>query len=213
MTMAQDFVANAGDEGWITTFFTNHIVAVVYSQSQNNPGVHNMGLVDGWTTGGLNIGYTGRTDTGANMPVVSVANEPGFGDTFPSYWCPYQANQAPHAYLRNAAPYMFTAKMDGCSFGIGGASPNGSVRVSHCNVAGKGKEQLTMLENFFSTRTRGLRTTFGRSSYRFPVGNTASTMATTFGIRVGNDWKFYSQVYAVDIIAKTLTFMALIPVL
>jgi hypothetical protein len=213
MTMAQDFVAHAGDEAWITTFFTNHIVAVVYSPSQNNPGVHDLGVVDGWTTGGFNIGFTGRTGSGGNMPVVSVANEPGFGDTFSSYWCPYQANAAPHAYLRNAAPYMFTAKMDGCSFGIGSPSSNGSVRVSHCNAGGRGPEQMTMLENFFSTRTRGMRTAFGRSSYRFYVGDTASTMATTFGIRVGNEWKFYSQVYLVDRTAMTLTFVSLVPVL
>jgi len=212
MTMAQDFTANAGDEVWIKTFFETHIVMVVYVQSENDTGVHNMGIVDGWTTSGMNLNYTGRTDTGGALPVVSITNEPGLADTFQSYWCPYEGNTAKHAYLRRAAPYMFTAKMDGCTFGVGSASSQGSVRVAHCNQGGQGQQQQTILENFFSTRTRGLRATLGPASYRFRVGNSGSTMATTFGILVGNTWKFYSQVYMVDILAKTLTFGGLLPV-
>jgi hypothetical protein len=212
MTMAQDFTANAGNEGWITTFFQNHIVMIVYLPSENNTGVHSMGIVAGWTTGGMNLGYTGRTDTGAAMPVVSIANEPGLVDTFQSYWCPYEGNDAKHAYLRRAASYMFTAKMDGCTFGVGNASPQGSVRVSHCNQGGHGQQQLTILENFFSTRTRSLRSTFGPSSYRFQVGDSSSTMATTFGILVGTTWKFYSQVYIVNRSMRTLTFGGLLPI-
>lgn len=212
MTIAQDFAAHAGDEAWVTNFFQTHIVMVVYIPSQNTTGVHAMGVVDGWTTAGMDLGYTGRTDAGGAMPVVSVANEPSHVDTFNSYWCPYEANAAPHAYLRAAASYMFTAKMDGCTFGVGSASGNGSVRVSHCNSGGRGQEQLTMLEDFFSSRTRGLSRTLGPASYRFRSG-TASTMATTFGIRVGNEWKFYSQVYMVDRTARTLTYCTLLPVI
>src|SRR5262245_48950295 len=36
-----------------------------------------------------------------------------------AYWCPYEQNQLRQVQLSNLADYMFTAKMDGCSFGIG----------------------------------------------------------------------------------------------
>ncbi len=40
MSIARDFVDNAGKEAWIIDFFDRHIVMVVYGPKQNEEGVH-----------------------------------------------------------------------------------------------------------------------------------------------------------------------------
>jgi hypothetical protein len=212
MTIAQDFVTHAGDEDWIKNFFATHIVMTSYGSARNTKGIHMMGVVDGWTTGGMNLNYAGRTSTGGVLPVVTVANESTMVDTFASYWCPYAKNNAPHVHLKSGASWMFTAKMDGCSFGIGIPSGTGSVYVAHANQGGKGDEQLTMLQGHTKFAGGLSGNSYGPANYRYIVSGTASTMATTFGIRVGTTWKFYSQVTLVDRGAKTLTWTGLLPV-
>src|SRR5690606_4694771 len=41
----------------------------------------------------------------------------GTGDIFMGYWCPYEIDKTRYVTLTGAADYMFTATMDGCSFG------------------------------------------------------------------------------------------------
>ena len=54
---------------------------------------------------------------------------------FMGYWCPYDIDRTSYVTLSGAADYMFTATMDGCSFGVGTPSKDGTVTVSHSNSA------------------------------------------------------------------------------
>ena len=56
------------------------------------------------------------------------------GTDFNAYWCPYASDTVNRVTLAGAADYMFTPTMNGCSFGIGIAAPDGSVRVAHANT-------------------------------------------------------------------------------
>src|SRR5262245_29002349 len=56
-----------------------------------------------------------------------------------AYWCPYHADQTLSAFLKQEARFMFTAVMNGCSFGIGSATNNGSRMVYHANKAATGQ--------------------------------------------------------------------------
>ncbi len=56
------------------------------------------------------------------------------GTDFNAYWCPYHSDSVNRVTLSGAADRMFTATMNGCSFGVGVAAPDGSVRVAHANT-------------------------------------------------------------------------------
>ncbi|HLZ06972.1 MAG TPA: hypothetical protein VKT80_00125, partial [Chloroflexota bacterium] len=56
------------------------------------------------------------------------------GDRFEAYWCPYEDEKVRAVTLGGAADLMFTAKMTGCSFGVGIPAQDGSVRVAHANL-------------------------------------------------------------------------------
>jgi hypothetical protein len=60
-------------------------------------------------------------------------------DAFETYWVPY-AQDTPGllTMLGNDAEFMFTAKMTGCSFGIGSHAGNGVVGVAHSNAMASG---------------------------------------------------------------------------
>lgn len=42
---------------------------------------------------------------------------------FHAYWCPYAQHETVSGLLGNGARFVFTARMDGCSFGIGSQTP------------------------------------------------------------------------------------------
>lgn len=50
------------------------------------------------------------------------------------YWCPYQDDTIQSTTVGNAANIMFTAPMNGCSFGVGSPAEDGSRYVAHINM-------------------------------------------------------------------------------
>lgn len=74
---------------------------------------------------------------GKSIPVyemVQANSSTPTDDKFKSYWCPYQDEHVHSVTVASAANYCFTAKMDGCSFGIGMAGGDKSVTVAHANL-------------------------------------------------------------------------------
>jgi hypothetical protein len=57
----------------------------------------------------------------------------GNNDEIRGYWCPYRAEDCLGTMVGNEADYMFTATMNGCSFGVGSATSDGSRAVYHAN--------------------------------------------------------------------------------
>lgn len=55
------------------------------------------------------------------------------GTEFDAYWCPYKQDEVHAVTLSGEADRMFTATMNGCSFGVGIPSLDGAVRVAHAN--------------------------------------------------------------------------------
>jgi hypothetical protein len=63
----------------------------------------------------------------------------------PAYWLAYEADKSKRAVLGDAEGFMFTANMDGCSFGYGSETGTGAVLVGHANAASTGVETVRNL--------------------------------------------------------------------
>lgn len=122
------------------------------------------------------------------------------GDIFMGYWCPYEINKTRYVTLTGAADYMFTATMDGCSFGIGTPASDGTVMVSHSNSAQD--DTATSHQPMIDAQKRKLRSLLGKKSKVFDpsdyrtrglIKKKADVSAMTFGVRDGKKWKFYAH--------------------
>ena len=124
----------------------------------------------------------------------------GDTDVFMAYWCPYTNQQTRYTTLTNLAEYMFTATMDGCSFGIGSRTPDGTCLVSHSNQ--NQFETPDSKDEMISKQKGALRGLLGSKAKLFQpkdyrsVGTfkkTHGVSAATFGICDNNKWKFYAH--------------------
>ncbi|HJZ56224.1 MAG TPA: hypothetical protein VKE74_14755, partial [Gemmataceae bacterium] len=142
----------------------------------------------------------------------------GGDDLIAAYWCPYENGDCRGVMLGPSAPYMFTATMNGCSFGVGSATAGGQRMVYHVNKEVHGidvtdqqavdagfvtmaKSQKKKLRkrhvpqtNIIDPRTYG----GGTVAVNKPVfGNVyviVNTL-TTVGLRLNNTWRFYTHLY------------------
>lgn len=64
----------------------------------------------------------------------------------PVYFCGYEQNKTIPLMLKNAAFWMFTVTMDGCTFGVGSQARGnlGSVRVAHANNASQASPDISI---------------------------------------------------------------------
>jgi hypothetical protein len=166
-------------------------------------------------------------DLVASVPVTSLGGgggavyrlkdaKPTAADHLIAYWCPYHDNRQLGVMLEGDAPYMFTAVMDGCSFGIGSANPDGSRAVFHANMkkaAGTMKpekqksvekaigrqvaEQNKLLSHMFVPDGNIIGPEFYGGGIDLPGGGWSTTYAvkfrsTTVGLRVKGQWTFYT---------------------
>lgn len=149
------------------------------------------------------------------MKKVGDADE---ADKFDAYWCPYANDQVNAITVADEAAYLFTAKMDGCSFGVGMAGPDGAVRVAHANttnskalddivqqiiaagVKDPAKANALAMAKFRTKSSEqmeqltgaigGMSTAVGPLDY-----SAVGLMSTTFGVRVKGEWNFYFHLY------------------
>jgi hypothetical protein len=134
---------------------------------------------------------------------VVVANGVAVDVPFAAFFCPYEPNKTLGTTVTNGARLMFTAEMDGCSFGIGSPANDGSRLVYHANRnVGGGAPQL-------NAQDQDLRTWF-RNQHTFihgvlsPVDYRRSSKgtfyeATTIAVADNhNQWSFYSQRHALE---------------
>jgi len=98
---------------------------------------------------------------------------------------------------------MFTTAMDGCSFGIGSATPSGARMVYHSNLASMGSASAPTQQGDAQNTTLSLVLgstlghIFGPNDYRSSDGG-GLQRSTTVGLRALNtgQWHFFSQVYS-----------------
>jgi hypothetical protein len=154
------------------------------------------------------VGKKMGTDVHVYMLRKRNARDPD-DSTFYAYWCPYSQNETLSAMLGNSARFMFTATMDGCSFGVG-SQRSGYCRVAHANLGGYGAR----MESAYGTDNgRELQATgqvnqlqhalgganidvINPTDYMNDADGVRALKSTTFGVHdVGRDWRFYTQRY------------------
>jgi hypothetical protein len=122
---------------------------------------------------------------------------------FEVYWCPYKEDSLMSTTVGNLANIMFTAPMNGCSFGVGAATADGSRYVAHSNM----KSQ----RNAWSKQDAILRgSRLGDrliSPAMYMGGHDDPVHVITFGVRdpASRQWSFYYQLTKMGIGAAGLT--------
>lgn len=111
---------------------------------------------------------------------------------FLTYWCPYKEGELKTTTVGNGANLMFTAPMNGCSFGIGSAGPDGNRLVGHSNA--KGQPDSWTLQNKVLRVTKMNDGMVNPNTYMNIAGDDP-VLVTTFGVRDAstNEWSFYYQ--------------------
>lgn len=150
---------------------------------------------------------------GRELPVYILADGRRKMDSFPAFWCPYNDTRLGWTALTGIADYMFTATMDGCSFGIGHAAKDGTVIVGHVNsnhlqtpdsTKAMEKDQKLRLRALLSTG-RHKPKVFEPQDYRYRKG-VREVSATTFGVREKGKWHFYAHRWVKDYSGMAVTF-------
>lgn len=138
-------------------------------------------------------------------------NGTGIADAVRAYICNYTAHNVHSVDIGNLGDFVFTTNLNGCTYGIGPAAPNGSRRVSHANSGGAIGTQRTQTWNQHgvpanSTAVKMLEPSLYRNNL---IG---SAQATVFGIRSGLNWDFYFQSYDWDLGSRTFTLHGVFPI-
>ena len=142
--------------------------------------------------------------------IAEVAS--GGGDLFECYWCPYEDGQMKSITVGNLANIMFTAPMDGCSFGIGSANDDGSRMVCHINM--KGQTNMAGKQNAI---LKGSKLSEGLVDPNIYMAGGQPVHVTTFGGRDKDtrQWSFYYQLAttAASATGRDYTLVGVMPVL
>lgn len=118
------------------------------------------------------------------------------GANFKSYFCSYEPGQVFGTTVSNAADFMFTAAMDGCSLGVGMPAADGSRLVYHSNKGGDALKQQADLDAKLGANQAAV---LAPGNYRLEQGM-GHLCSTSFGVRAAatGQWSFYAQIYADD---------------
>lgn len=119
-----------------------------------------------------------------------------------AYWCPYQKDNDCKIMVGNYADYMFTAKLDGCSFGVGSPTGHGEALVCHSNrttQAGKGATSgLAAMKKQTQLQQKSLSKVFKRAGTGFKglLETNPKDCATVIGVSTPwKGWTYYYQSY------------------
>ena len=112
-------------------FMTNNVVSTPEGGSVNQSGGKKF----------FTLERLSGTATSVDRPLATIptwmarpASGGGGEGIMEIYWCPYQDDTIQSTVVGNEANVMFTAPMNGCSFGVGSPSSDGSRYVAHINM-------------------------------------------------------------------------------
>lgn len=198
---SRDFMADPA------TFMDNNIIVPHHAAigvDQASGRIHEMCLVLGGAQG---------KQAGRDLPVYILtkwSNAYPADQGFFAYWCPYNQNETLSCNLGNGARYMFTATMDGCSFGIG-SQVGGGCRVAHANegrhggnlnqaglseAASREQQRLTQRNSLWAKLESSQIDIIQPRDYMLDIDGAFALKSTTFGIHdLGRPWSFYTQRY------------------
>lgn len=131
---------------------------------------------------------------------------------FEIYWCPYKEDSIQSTTVGNAANIMFTAPMNGCSFGIGSPAKDGSRYVAHINMKSQNNAW-----NKQDAILKGSKLGNAIISPHMYMGVDKDPVhVITFGVRTpkSREWNFYYQLTKMGVGASgiTKTLVGVIPV-
>jgi hypothetical protein len=143
------------------------------------------------------LSSTGKSAERPGAAIPTYMARPGNGPEgfMEIYWCPYQDDSIQSTTVGNTANIMFTAPMNGCSFGVGTTANDGSRRVAHINM----KSQLNAW-NKQDAILKGSKLGDKIVSPHMYMGDDKDPVhVITFGVRnaksatVEDRWNFYYQ--------------------
>lgn len=111
------------------------------------------------------------------------------------YICDYTKNEVESCRLGKDASFCFTITMNGCTFGIGSDSGDGTVMVTHANKASSKTQANDQFQQTVEAHGSNKVSMMTPSLYR---SMSPGLTATTFGIRTSKGWKFYFQSYRAE---------------
>lgn len=116
----------------------------------------------------------------------------GGNGIFLTYWCPYVEGQLRTTTVGNEANLMFTAPMNGCSFGIGSPGSRGERLVGHSNA--KGQPDSWKLQNK-ALRVAKMNDAHVNPHVYMGIAGDDPVLVTTFGVRdpKKQSWSFWYQ--------------------
>ena len=137
--------------------------------------------------------------------LTSYSRQDSAAAVFQAFWCPYAQNNTFSCDLDSSGSLCFTALMDGCSFGVQ-QNGNGRARVGHANEGTYGAnmggtygrvgqrmmqrdEQTNRLKHIVGDGVQVI----APDDYMLDHDGEAVLKSTTFGVRKGNAWEFYTQ--------------------
>lgn len=185
-------------------FMAANLVVLNFQPDPNRPtgpkmdGVHPMTLV---ASGQCQDAHGGAIDKWRIERPDAYNGGPNGPTVFQAYWCSYSPDELHLQVVESAADLMFTPRMDGCSFGVGAATPSGARFVGHANVSRASADQVGFdaqqdAQNTQLTRAIGhLDGGIDASTYS-PLGSGQS--GVTYGVRDTDSgaWSFHTLVYS-----------------
>lgn len=142
----------------------------------------------------------GREKTGGG---VFDLRAPGVaGPTLQVNWCGYKVNSLQMHMLQHPPNLMFTANMDGCTFAIGSAEPNGDRVVGHFNILDAHGTNVDEMAFAAHTAFGADAPLLDKTQYMVQHGAPGavsprgiSVQTTTVGFFEGGAWRFFHQRY------------------
>jgi len=116
-------------------------------------------------------------------------------DVFKAYWCPYVEDSCQSITVGRDGNFMFTAVMNGCSFGVGSANGSGGRMVAHINL--KSQSNMAGKQNNI---LKGMRLGEALVDPGIYMAGDKPVHVTTFGVRDENqdDWRFFYQLSTIE---------------
>lgn len=123
---------------------------------------------------------------------IKKSSETSTRKSLKSYICDYTAGDVEYCTLGSAGNFCFTITMNGCTFGIGSKTSDGTVVVTHANTGGQTGQQQTQTFDTHAQQNSTLTSILEPALYRHMA---TGLTATTFGIKTSKGWKFYFQLF------------------
>lgn len=171
-------------------FMQNNIVSTPEGGDVNKSGGKKFFTLDKLTG-------TGKSVERPTAAIATYMARPGNGPegVMEIYWCPYQDDTIQSTTVGNEANIMFTAPMNGCSFGVGNTTTDGSRRVAHINM----KSQLNAWNKQDAILKGSKLGDKVISPHMYMGGDKDPVHVITFGVRdpkskdMEERWNFYYQ--------------------